>query len=146
MLSKLYKGGRIARYEVADWIKSKELGSSPVAAEMAVLAQILDRMMLSGQNGALVNSAASEVTCLRMYSIWKAYENVHVLNDWQRPRNQQGGKWRSKVNWNLAQEYFQVEDPDAPQDLAADDDVSEKLKRKALMNKHMAGLEQKGDE
>ena len=48
---------------------------------------------------------------------------------------------KSKVNWNLAQEYFHVEDPDAPQDIAADDEVSEKLKRKALMNKHMAGLE-----
>ena len=39
-----------------------------------------------------------------------------------------------------------MEDPDAPQDIAADDEVSEKLKRKALMNKHMAGLDQKGDE
>ena len=46
----------------------------------------------------------------------------------------------------MAQAYFQVEDPDAPQDLAADDEVSEKLKRKALMNKRMTGLEQKGDE
>ena len=81
--------------------------------------------MLCGERSSLVNSPASEVTCLRMYSIWKAYENVHGLTDWQRPRNQQGGKWRSKVNWNLAQEYFQVD----------------------LMNKHMSGLgEQKAEE
>ena len=26
VLSKLYRGGRMARYEVADWIKGKELG------------------------------------------------------------------------------------------------------------------------
>ena len=71
---------------------------------------------------------------------------MHSLSDWQRPRNQQGGKWKSKVNWNLAQEYFQVGDPDAPQDIAADDEVSEKLKRKALMNKHIAGLDWKAEE
>ena len=135
----------MAKVEVAEWIRSKDLGTAPVASEMAVLAQILDRMMLSGNHAMLVNSAASEVTCLRMYSIWKAYENVHCLSDWQRPKNQQGGKWRSKVNWELAKEYFQVEDPDAPQDLAADDEVSEKLKRKALMNKHLPGTDKADD-
>ena len=129
----------MAKVEVGDWIKSKELFGASVAAEMNVLAQILDRMMLSGQRSSLVNSPASEVTCLRMYSIWKAYENVHCANDWQRPKNQSGGKWRSKVNWALAQEYFTVEDPDAPMDLAADDEVSEKLKRKSFMAKHLPG-------
>ena len=37
-----------------------------------------------------------------MYSIFKAYEKVFSAADWKRPKGQAGQKWKSKVDWMLA--------------------------------------------
>ena len=68
----------------------------------------------------------------------KAYERVSRKDDWCRPKGQQGNKWRSKVNWLLAEEYFKIHDSDAVIN-EADDEVTEKLKRRALFAKHLTG-------
>eukprot|EP00972_Heterocapsa_arctica_P030501 4490699-Heterocapsa_arctica.AAC.1 len=65
---------------------------------------------MNGQHDMLINSPASEVTCLRIYAVWKAYDAVRGLADWQRPKNQNGSKWKSKVDWMLAEQYFQMSD------------------------------------
>ncbi len=73
-----------------------------------VLASILDRMIFSGEHDQLMHSPASELMCLRLYAIFKAYDQVECLSDWQRPKSQAGQKWKSKVNWALAEEYLNV--------------------------------------
>ena len=40
----------------------------------------------------------------------KAYELVIRKDDWLRPINRQGNKWKTKVNWMLAEQYFKVQD------------------------------------
>ena len=140
VLSKLYKSGRSARVEVAEWLRSKELQRATICHEVLMLASILDRMMAAGDHSALINSQSAELTCLRMYAIWKAYDQVKCLNDWQRPKGQSQGKWKSKVDWNLAEEYLKIDgEPDA-ENILADDEVTEKLKRRANILKHLKSV------
>eukprot|EP00959_Pyramimonas_sp_CCMP1952_P224095 4685527-Pyramimonas_sp.AAC.1 len=68
-----------------------------------MLAAVLDRMMMRGEFDAPINSQAAELTCLRVYSMFKAYENVEVESDRRRPKSANGSKWRSKVNWGCAE-------------------------------------------
>ena len=142
VLSRLYKAGRTAKQEIKEWLRSKELARAPITSEISVLGMILDRMMMTGQHDMMINSQASGVTCLRMYAIWKAYDNVKGVADWQRLKNQSGAKWKSKVDWMLAEQYFQVADGEKIEDAVADDEVTEKLKRKSLFNKLLQGVGQ----
>eukprot|EP00959_Pyramimonas_sp_CCMP1952_P167698 3504918-Pyramimonas_sp.AAC.1 len=90
--------------------------------------------------GEFVNSQATEITCLRLYSIFKAYELVEQESDWRRPKSANGGKWKSKVNWAYAEEFLDLGNQDTPGVGAADDEVAERLKRKAAITKHLGGL------
>ena len=96
----------------------------------------MDRMLENQED--IVNSSSAELICRRLYSLMKAYEKVQKLDDWQRPKNQSGQKWKSKVDWMLGDMYFSMEcgGPEIPE---ADDEVQEKLKKKALFAKHLAG-------
>ena len=138
VLAKLYRGGRTARAETQEWLRSKELQQASVANEVNMLAMVLDRMMTAGEHDALINSQAAELTCLRLYSIWKAYERVVCRGDWQRPKQQNNGKWKSKVDWSLAEEYLRLEGDRESENLKADEEVLEKLKRRAVLNKHLS--------
>ena len=89
--------GKRAR-EVKEWMRSKELARSPVASEPLVLAGVLDRMMMHDDLDGVTDTPAGELTCLRIYAIWKAYEQVHALADWQRPKSQSKSRWRSAMN------------------------------------------------
>ena len=102
-----------------------------------MLALVMDRMMSSGQYDQLINSQAAELACLRLYSIWKAYERVQCRADWQRPKSQHGGKWKSKVDWTLAEEYLRLDGDPNSENRKADDEVLEKLRRRAVLNKHL---------
>ena len=138
MLSRLYKSGRTAKAELREWLRSKELEACPAASEVLVLGMILDRMLENAEVENLVNSRSAELVTLRIYSITKAYQNVERMGDWKRPSGQAGQKWKSKVNWLLAEQYFKVDEPDTLIE-EADDEVTEKLKRKALFQKHLDG-------
>ena len=94
VLSMLYKSGRSAKQEVADWLKTKELQRASISHKVLMLASILDRMMAAGDHSALINSQPAELACLRLYAIWKAYDQVKCLHDWQRPKGQSQGKWK----------------------------------------------------
>eukprot|EP00972_Heterocapsa_arctica_P111426 16404941-Heterocapsa_arctica.AAC.1 len=47
---------------------------------------------------------AVEAICRRMYGLTRAFEDVTKESDWQKPKNHQG-KWRSKVKWQLLEEF-----------------------------------------
>eukprot|EP00959_Pyramimonas_sp_CCMP1952_P439359 9197542-Pyramimonas_sp.AAC.1 len=79
-------------------------------------------MMMCGEFDSLINSQAAELTCLRIYSIFKAYENVEVESDWRRPKSANGSKWKSKVNWGYAEEYLDLNKSNTPDVMAADDE------------------------
>ena len=140
VLTWLYRGGRTAKVELNEWIRGKELQQSQIASEVVMLGAVLDRMLISGQHDELINSSAAELTCLRLYSIFRAYENVNCLADWRRPKAAHGGKWRSKVNWNYAEEYLKIHgDQDVGVHAAADEEVSNRLKQKASIQKYLSG-------
>ena len=140
VLHKLYRSGRTAKIELGEWLRSKELQRASISSEVTMLAMVLDRMMAEGAYEQLINSPAAELTCLRLYAIWKAYENVKCVSDWQRPKGQQSGsKWRSKVDWALADEYLKVDGDAELTNMRADDEVTEKLKRRATIAKHLQG-------
>ena len=136
ILARLYRGGRTAKQEMTEWRRSKQLERCQSAGETIILAMVLDRMLEAGED--LVNNGSSELITRRLYALLKAYERVNRLEDWQRPKNQAGGKWKSKVDWMLSDMYFQV-DADQHEVPEADDEVQEKLKRKALFQTHLAG-------
>ena len=144
VLSRLYKAGRTAQQEIKEWLRSKEFERAPIASEISVLGMILDRMMMTGQRDMMINSQASEATCLRMYAIWTAYDNAKGVTDWQRPKNQNGAKWKSKVDWMLAAAVLPGRRRRGEEivDAVAGDEVTEKLKRKSLFNKHLQGVGQ----
>ena len=141
VLAKLYKSGRTAKQEMAEWRRSKQLERCQAAGETLILGMVLDRMLENGED--LVNSGSAELVCRRLYAILKAYERVNKLEDWQRPKNQSGQKWKSKVDWMLGDLYFKVGDDDT-EIREADEEVQEKLKRKALFAKHLAGASEAG--
>ena len=70
----------------------------------------------------------------------KAYGLVIRRDDWLRPKNQQGNKWKTKVSWLLAEQYFRVHDGEH-NIIDADDEVTEKLKRRALFARHFTGAQ-----
>ena len=70
----------------------------------------------------------------------KAYELVIRKDDWLRPINRQGNKWKTKANWMLAEQYFRAQDGEH-NIIDADDEVTEKLKHRALFAKHPTGAQ-----
>ena len=76
-----------------------------------------------------------------VFHFYKAFEDVKVQNDWQRPKNAPN-KWKSKVKWQLLNEYdirsLEAGEYDVP---AADEEVAQRMKVKALYNKHYGNLE-----
>ena len=138
ILTRLYRGGKKAQAELREWLRSKELESCN-AAEVLVLGMVLDRMLETDPPATVINSRAAELVCLRIYSVMKAFDKVQRKDDWLRPKNQTGTKWRSKVDWVLAEQYFRLDRSENDID-AADDEVTEKLKRKALFQKHLGSV------
>ena len=85
--------------------------------------------------------SAVEVMCRRIYGLIKAFEEVNEEADWKMPR---GGpkNWKSKVKWQLLKEYdvqsLESSEWDIPE---ADQEVSDRLQRKALFAKHLSKVE-----
>ena len=115
-----------------DYIKKKELETCHAAQELLLLAVVLDRMV--GESSDMINADSVEVMCRRVYALWKAFEDVHKVSDWRQPRGQ--AKWKSKVKWHLAEEYdaLSLEAAELSID-EADDEVRERMKKKALYHK-----------
>ena len=65
--------------------------------------------------------------------------------DWKQPKGSGSGKWKSKVKWQLLQEYdvqaLESSDWSIP---SADAEVSDRLQRRALFAKHLNKLEESG--
>eukprot|EP00959_Pyramimonas_sp_CCMP1952_P112158 2345421-Pyramimonas_sp.AAC.1 len=96
----------------------------------------LDRMMATGNFKGLINAQASELSCLWVHAIMKACEGVACENAWKRPRNARGAKWRSKVDWSLGEGYLRLTSQDTIEDTLADDEVADKLGKRAQIQKH----------
>ena len=69
---------------------------------------------------------------------------VKKLADWKQPRGQAGQKWKTKVQWAIADEYdalaLQTSDVMIEE---ADDEVRKRLEKKALFQKYLdkSGIE-----
>lgn len=55
----------------------------------------------------VINSVAFEKLCRRAYGLERAHEDVWKEEDWRRPEGGGAakGKWRSKVKWDLCEQY-----------------------------------------
>ena len=132
----MYRHNTTATFQVKEYVKTKEMGTSHVAGELRLLAAIPDRMVAT--KFEMINSEAVEVICRRIYGLFRAWENVDKLSDWKQPRGESGKKWRSKVRWDLADEYdaLALEGDDLMID-EADEEVRKRLERKALFSKYL---------
>ena len=140
MLGLLYKNNRSAQHEMEDFITARALGKCNAAQELLLLALIIDRMVRE-PGVSIVNMPAVEIMLRKMYGLIKAFEGVRQESDWKRPAGQNGQKWKSRVRWDLLQEFdvaslsqteWEIED--------ADDEITAKLKRRALLHKHLDQL------
>ena len=107
-----------------------------------MLGLLLDRLVILEQETSVVILSAVEALCRKIYGLLRAFEDVSCEDDWRQPRNH-SGKWRSKVKWDLLREYdvqsLESSEWAIPE---ADDEVSERIKKKALFNKHWNGLQE----
>ena len=105
-----------------------------------MLGLLLDKLIVLGQKVDVVNLPAVEVICRKMYGLVRVFEDVACEADWKAPRDHKG-KWQSKIKWRLLQEYdvrcLESSEWSLPE---ADAEVSERLKRKALLAKHLSSV------
>ena len=140
MLGMLFKNNRSAQHEMEDFITSRQLTKCNAAQELLLLALIVDRMVRE-PGLPIVNMPAVEVIMRKMYGLIKAFEGVKQESDWKRPQGQQGQKWKSRVRWDLLQEFDVASLAQTEWEIEeADDEISSKLKRRALMAKHLDTL------
>ena len=132
VLAQMYKFETSAKFQVQQYVRAKELEACHAASEMALMAANLDRML------DMVNSQAVEVICRRLYGLFRAFENAKKQSDWKQPRGEGGQRWKSKVRWELADEYDAVALADGELRVDdADEEVRKRLERKALFAKHL---------
>ena len=125
-----------------EFVRSRGLEQCHSALELPTLGLILDRLVLSTSDAAVVNMSAVEAICRKIYGLLRAFEDVHGLDDWKAPRNH-SGKWRSKIKWDLLKEYDVQALESSEWSIAdADDEVSERVRRKALFAEHWDGLQE----
>ena len=79
----------------------------------------------------------------KIYGLIRAFEQARCESDWRMPKGQNAKNWKSKVRWTLLEEY-DVESLDREdwEIEEADLEVTERLKQRALFNKHLAGVEE----
>ena len=142
MIAKLYRNGRTATRELEDFVHTRGLDRCHAAAEMPTLGLVLDRLVTFESSADIVNLSAVEVICRKLYGLLRAFEDVKCEADWKQPKGSGSGKWKTKVKWALLQEYDvqALESPDwaIP---SADAEVSERLQRRALFNKHLSKVD-----
>ena len=145
MIAKLYKNGRSATRELEEFLRGRGLEKCHAAAELPTLGLVLDRLVSQEPDAAIINLSAVEVICRKIYGLLRAFEDVKSEADWKQPKGSGSGKWRSKVKWQLLQEYdvqaLESSDWSIP---LADAEVSDRLQRRALFAKHLTKLEESG--
>ena len=69
---------------------------------------------------------------------------MHKEADWQKPKNHQG-KWETKVKWALLEEFdVKALESNEYAVTEADEEVTQRMKQKALFAKHLTSLEESG--
>ena len=121
---------------------TRGLDKCHAATEMPTLGLVLDRLVTFESSADIVNLSAVEVICRKLYGLLRAFEDVKCEADWKQPKGSGSGKWKTKVKWALLQEYvvqaLESSDWDIP---SADAEVSERLQRRALFNKHLSKVD-----
>ena len=145
MIAKLYKNSRTAATELEEFIRVRGLEKCHAALEMPTLGLILDRLVVASPGVEIVNLQAVEVICRKLYGLLKAFEDVKCEADWKQPKGAGSGKWKSKVKWQLLQEYDvkALESSDWAIS-GADQEVADRLQRRALFQKHLSKVEETG--
>ena len=140
MIALLYRNNRTAQAEMEEFLRIRGLERCNAAQELLLLGLIIDRLVKEPST-QMVNLPAVEVILRKMYGLIKAFEPVKEEKDWKRPQGQARQKWRSKVRWDLLNEYdiaslqkseWEIEEADA--------EIQEKLKKRATLVKHLGDL------
>ena len=83
-----------------------------------------------------------EIMCRRTHGLQLAFQDVRRMSDWKQPKGQAGQKWRSRVQWQLCEQYDRRSlDENELAIPAADEEVRLRLEKKALFNKYLAKAE-----
>ena len=146
MLAKLYRGGRSAVIEMQEFLQCNGLSKCHAAQELATLALIVDRMMATGSQD-VINMPALEVLARRMYGLLNVFQDVKSEHDWKMPKGVNAKQWKTKVRWELLDEYdvasldkqrWAIDD--------VDEEVQTRLKAKAQIRKHLPEASDRNDE
>ena len=136
VLARLFKSGQMGTTEMKRFIASKEIDSCHSASELMLLAMVVDRMMML--NVDLVNSEAMEIVCRRIHGLKRAFEGVRRLSDGKQPKGPAGQKWKTKVKWELCDQYdIRALGEEGAYIPGADEEVRQRLEKTAIFNKYL---------
>ena len=89
----------------------------------------------------VINSVAFEKLCRRAYGLERAYENVWCEEDWRRPESAKGKAWKSRVQWDLCDQYdVRALSVKGTRVAAADQEARENMERETAFNKYYSKL------
>ena len=91
----------------------------------------------------VVNMPVLETISRKLYGLIKAFQDCRTESDWKMPKGGNSKSWKTKVRWTLLDEYDveKLDNDDWPID-AVDDEVKERMTRKALFAKSLAKVEE----
>ena len=103
-LAQVYKGGTTALEYARRWIQNHRLEKCSPAQDMLSIMEAVGDSIVTDQRD-VINSVAFEKLTRRAYGLERAYENCWTEEDWKRPDSARGKAWKSKVQWDLCDQY-----------------------------------------
>jgi len=130
----IYKKGSAMEF-VEKFVEKKHLEGSSYEERLRSAALSLDSE-LRDERGDIINSATGEQACSTIYAHMRALETVLRREDWQQPKGQKEGRWRSKVNNKLLKKLDLLALESSSESIPEVDDlIGEKLRRDAMLAK-----------
>ena len=139
-LAQVYKGGTSGVEYARRWISAHKLEKCSPAQEMYSIMEAIDDSLVTDDRD-VINSVAFEKLTRRAYGLERAYENCWSEEDWRRPESAKGKTWKSKVQWDLCDQYdVRNLALKATRVSAADQEARENMEKETAYNKYYMKL------
>ena len=139
-LAAVYKNGITGVEYARRWIASHKLEKNSPAQEMLSIMEAIDDSLVTDSRD-VINSVAFEKLCRRAYGLERAFENVWAEEDWRRPESAKGKQWKSKVQWDLCDQYdVRSLSLKGTRVAVADQEARENMERETAFNKYYTKL------
>ena len=131
--SDVYKAGGTARMRAQQFLKDHGLEKCHPARILLSIADLQDAAICDDRVPGLINQEWYERLCRWGYALERTFEECSVESDYKDTK-------KSKVKWELLQYYHPSESTQETRSDAADEEVSEKMRRQALFEKYLSKL------